>query len=140
MKAKLSIINRVSLLGLLINEGDATTLKILRTLREELSFTEEEHAELKMIALPNGKMSYDEKAVPEKEFVFEGVREILIEKVKTQLRTLEEKGTLLLDYLPLYEALIEKPGALRLVKEEDEEIKKELGFKEDEEQEKVFDE
>lgn len=107
MRVKLSIVNRLSLLGLLSNKGNATTLKILRELKEELSFTEEEHAALKFRPLPNGKVAWDEE-VPDKVFDFEGIREIILEEVKTQLRAMEEKKELVLDHLSLYEVLIEK--------------------------------
>jgi len=108
MKVKLSVLNRMSLLGLLSSKGDLTTLKILRELREELSFSAEEHAALKFISAPGNRMRWNEKLDPNKEFEFTGIRELLLEEVKTQLRTQEEKKVLELDYLPLYETLIEK--------------------------------
>lgn len=111
MKVKLSVLNRLSLLGLLTNIGNSTTLKILRELREDLSMTEEEHALLKFRPTAGNKMTWDETAVPPKEYEFTGIRELLVEEVKIKLRTLEEKKTLELDYLPLYETLIEKIGS-----------------------------
>ncbi|MHA1302144.1 MAG: hypothetical protein ACTSPI_00380 [Candidatus Heimdallarchaeaceae archaeon] len=107
MRVKLSVLNRLSLLGLLGNKGDLTTIKIIRELREELSFTKEEHAAINFQPQPNGKLIWNEGAIPDKEIEFEGIREVIIEKVKTQLREMEKKGELLLDYLPLYETLIE---------------------------------
>ena len=118
MKVKLSVINRLSLLGLLPDKGDITTIKIIRELREELSFTQGEHEILKF--RPTGetnKVIWDDAAVPEKEFEFTGIREVILEGVKTQLRTEEQKGTLLLDHLPLYEVLIEEKGQLKLEEE-----------------------
>ena len=41
---RLSVADRLALLNILPQEGDITTLKIVRKLREELSFSEEEHA------------------------------------------------------------------------------------------------
>ncbi len=70
MKVKLSVIHRMSFLGLLIKKGDFTTLKILRELREELSLTEGEHKVLKIQPLTGTKMIFDEKAVTLKEFEF----------------------------------------------------------------------
>lgn len=109
MKVNLSIINRVSFLGLLTNKGDFTTLKILRELREELGFTEEEHKVLNIRPIMGGKIQFDEKAVPPKEYEFEegSVREVLLQEVKTQLRDQEKAKTLQLDYLDLYEVLFE---------------------------------
>jgi len=125
MKVRLSILNRLSLLGLLTNKGDSTTLKILRELREELSFTNEEHAIIKFQPQPGGKLAWDDDALPNKEFEFEGIREVILEKVKTQLREMEKKSELLLDYLALYEVLIEekeeKKPKLEVVKEKEKE-------------------
>ena len=108
MRVSLSVVNRLSLLGLLENKGDLTTLKVIRELREELSFTEAEHKVLHFQPLPGERVTFDETVVPDKEFEFEGIRKIIIEKVKTQLKELEEKQDLTLDLLPLYEVLIEK--------------------------------
>jgi len=98
--------NRLSLLGLLTNKGDSTTLKIVREMREELSFTPEEHETLQFKPLPDGKVTWNE--IPEIEYNYEGIHEIIIEKVKTELRKMEEKGELLLDHLSLYEVLVEQ--------------------------------
>lgn len=43
---ELSTFDRLILLNILPKEGDFTTLKIVRKLREDLSFSEEEHAAL----------------------------------------------------------------------------------------------
>jgi len=114
MKVKLSVIHRMSFLGLLTNKGDFTTLKILRELREELSLTEDDHKLLKIQPITGTKVRFNDKAVPLKEFEFKegSVREVLLEEVKTQLRDQEKKKVLELDYLDLYEVLMireEKP-------------------------------
>lgn len=107
MIANLSILNRLSLLGLLPVQGDKTTLKIIREMREELSLSEQEHSVLKIRPTGEGKITFDEKAVPDKKFVYEGIREVIVEEVKTQLKQMEKEKKLLLDYLSLYEVLIE---------------------------------
>lgn len=43
---KLEVFERLLLLGLLPKEGEYTTLKLLRVLREDLSFSEEENQKL----------------------------------------------------------------------------------------------
>ena len=108
MRVKLSVLNRLSLLGLLVSEGDLTTLKILRELREELSFTPEEHVAINFRPQPDGKLIWNDDADPNKEVEFTGIREIILEKVKTQLKEWEKTGKLKLDYLSLYEVLIEE--------------------------------
>lgn len=117
MKVKLSVLNRLSLLGLLRDCGDLTSLKILRELREELGFTEEQHVLLKFQQLPGGKVKWDEKLFPSQKFEFaEGsIRLSFLEEVKTQLRTEEEKKVLKLDLLSLYEAICEKKEELKIV-------------------------
>ncbi len=47
---ELSVLERVLLLGVLPKEGDITTLRIVQQLREELSFSEEEHQVLGFVA------------------------------------------------------------------------------------------
>lgn len=114
MRVKLSVVNRISLLGLLPNEGDLTTIKIIRELREELSFTADEHALLGFRPAGDRKVIWNEEAAVNKEIVFSGVREIILEKVKTQLREMEDKGKLKLDHLSLYEVLVEKAETEKL--------------------------
>jgi len=118
MKIKLSPMNRLSLLGLLTNKGDSTTLKIVREMREELSFTPKEHEALQFKPTPDGKVTWNE--IPEVEYNYEGIHEIIIEKVKTELRKMEETGELILDHLSLYEVLIEKANSLDTEKENSE--------------------
>ena len=96
-------------------------LKANRELREELGLTIEERQASGFHALPGGKAGWTLEP-PLKEFEFEGLREILLEEVKTKLRAQEEKKTLELDYLSLYEVLIEKKEELKLVPDEDDNI------------------
>jgi len=118
MRVKLSVMNRLSLLGLLPGQGDLTTIKIIRELREELTFTPDEHAVLGFKPMPDGKVAWNEEGLSDKEFEFEGIREVILEEVKTQLRTMEEKKVLKLDHLSLYEVLVEgnKTKKLEIVK------------------------
>jgi len=115
MKIKLSALNRLSLLGLLTNKGDSTTLKIVREMREELSFTPKEHETLQFKPLADGKVTWNE--IPEVEYIYKGIHEIVVEKVKKELRKMEEKGELILDHLSLYEVLIEKVNSSNTEKE-----------------------
>jgi hypothetical protein len=49
----LTVLDRVLLLNALPKVGDITTVRIVRQLREELSFSEEEHAQLKFEQKPD---------------------------------------------------------------------------------------
>jgi hypothetical protein len=56
-KMELNVIERLILLNILPKEGNFTTLKIVRKLREGLSFTEEEHRVLNFVS-ENGNMAW----------------------------------------------------------------------------------
>ena len=51
---QLNIMDRMILLNILPHEGDYSTLKILRQLQSDLSFTEEEHKAIIFIKTPEG--------------------------------------------------------------------------------------
>lgn len=106
MKVKLSVLNRISLLGLLTNKGDFTTLTILEEFRKELSFTQEEHDRIGFQPLPGSRIKMNPIPLKEFEFKDESVREQLLEGVKTQLRDQEKAKALELDHLSLYKVLI----------------------------------
>ncbi len=63
---QLTTIDRLVLLNILPREGSVTTVKIVRELREELSFSEEEHAALKFVKLDDGGMQWVAEAETEK--------------------------------------------------------------------------
>jgi hypothetical protein len=50
---KLSVLERIQLLNNLPKEGNIITMKIVRNLRNDLSFSEEELAEIKMVSIPD---------------------------------------------------------------------------------------
>ena len=52
---KLSVIERLTLLGILPEQGNLMTIKIVSKLREELSFDEAEHAALQFRPSEDGK-------------------------------------------------------------------------------------
>lgn len=99
------MINRISLLGLLSTKGDYTILKANRELREELGLTIEERTESGFVVLPGGKAGW-RKELPPREFVFEGLREILIGEVITGLAAQQKEKVLELDHISLYEVLV----------------------------------
>jgi hypothetical protein len=55
---ELNTFERVMLLNILPAEGDLTTLRIVRKLREDLSFSEEEHKELELNQDETGKVTW----------------------------------------------------------------------------------
>ena len=81
----LSVQDRLVLLSILPNEGDLTTIKIVRTLREELSFTEDEHKELEFKDNPDnpGFIIWNNEAEQNKEFDLKPVAiSLIFEKLK----------------------------------------------------------
>ena len=68
---KLNVLERLLLLGLLPAEGDLTTIRIVRTLREELSFNEEDHAKLNfrtIVVDDKSNLQWDDGVIEDKEF------------------------------------------------------------------------
>lgn len=55
---ELSVMERLLLLEMLPAEGDVTTLRILLDLRRDLSFSEQEHAAIKLVQ-DNGRVTWD---------------------------------------------------------------------------------
>jgi len=62
---KLTVLERLLVLRLLPRQGNLTTLRIVRELERELSFSEEEHAALQFVNHENGAVTW--KALGDKE-------------------------------------------------------------------------
>lgn len=67
---KLNVLERLLLLNMLPGEGDLTTIRIVRQLREELSFSEEEHAALNFRPVGENQLRWEDGVVDDKEFDF----------------------------------------------------------------------
>lgn len=99
---KLTVIERLMLLNVLPAEGDFTTIKLVRQLREELSYTEEEHTLLKF--RQEGEQTFWDKEGEAKI----GVREFPIgEKMNDMIvgvfKKLDEEKKLTEQHFTLYE-------------------------------------
>ena len=94
------------LLLILPKEGDITTLRVLRDLRKDLSFTEEEHKAYKF-TLKDGSYVWDE---PEGTTTTKEIN--LGPKAKNiiadSLKDLDKKKKLGMEYIDLYDQFIEK--------------------------------
>lgn len=62
MKTKLTVKQRIDLQSILPQQGDFTTTKMVRLLREELSFSQEEHDVLKFKHRPDGSVEWNAPA------------------------------------------------------------------------------
>jgi len=100
---KLDVLNRLVLLNVLPKEGNIMTLKIVRKLREELSFSEEEHKELDFQE-SNGKLVWNTVINDDKEIeIGEKASDIIVETLKK----LDRENKLHEDHLPIWEMFIE---------------------------------
>ena len=112
---KLTLSERIILLGILPAEGDFTTLGILRNLRENLSLTEEENKEHEVMVIPNpkndGSATYQWKPESAKiEFEIE-IGDKAKSIVKEQLLKLDKEKKMLPQHMSLYEKFVqEKEG------------------------------
>jgi len=97
---KLSVIERLTLLGILPEQGSLMTIKIVSKLREELSFDEEEHATLQFQPSEDGKRLQWNMPYPDKDVKI-GVKAISI--IYEALRTADENERLTEQHLPLCE-------------------------------------
>ena len=99
---ELTVTERLVLLQLLPQEGDYTTLKIVRRLREELSFDEDEHAALGFVQ-DDERVRWNPDADLVKDIDYGGkASSIVVEK----LAELDEQKVLREEHLPLYEKFI----------------------------------
>jgi len=101
---KLNTFERLILLNILPKEGTFTTLKIVRKLRETLSFNEEEHKALNFKE-KDGQIQWVSAADKEKDIVIgEKATDIIVET----LRKLDKEKALKDEHYSLYEKFVEK--------------------------------
>ena len=98
---KLSVGDRLILLGVIPQQGDFTTLKIVRNMRDELSFSEEEHKILKI--RQEGEMMFWEEGLEDKEINFgEKATDIIVDAFKK----LNDQKKLRIEQMELYERFV----------------------------------
>lgn len=100
---KLNVLERLALLSVLPKEGNFATLKIVRKLREDLSFSEEEIKRFGIEDLPDGRMTW--KKEEEKEIQF---GEKAIDIITKALKKLNETEQLTQDHLSVYEKFVKE--------------------------------
>ena len=97
---ELTVLDRLALLGLLPNEGDVTTLLIVRQLRESLTFTEEEHEALGFKYNDEKQLVWNAQPPQSREYDFPRKQREAIEEA---LNKADKAKKLTLDSLPVYE-------------------------------------
>ena len=101
---ELSVIQRLLLLGLLPAEGTVTTLRIVRALREGLSFSEEEHAALGLTTDDKGiHWNNEQAALVDVEI---GAKAHLL--IADSLQELSKTKKLRPEHLDLYDLFVEE--------------------------------
>ena len=100
---ELSVLERLVLLGILPKEGDFTTLKLVRKLRENLSFDEGEHEKLKFVQ-DGDQVRWDESAVPPRAIP---IGEKMSDLIRDALKKLDEEKKLREEHFSLYEKFVE---------------------------------
>ena len=99
---ELSVMERLVLLNLLPQEGNFTTIKLLRKLQEELSFDEKEHKTLEF-KQDGDQVKWNEDANVVKEVRVEGKMLALIVDALTKL---DEESKLKNEHFTLYEKFV----------------------------------
>ena len=100
---ELTVVERLVLLNILPKEGNFSTLKLVRKMREDLSFDELENKRLNFIQ--EGEMvRWNESAVQIKEI---GIGEKMTDLIVETLKELDKKEQLKEDHFTLYEKFVE---------------------------------
>ena len=100
---KLLVHERLLLLNLLPATGDITSIKLLRKVKEDLSFNEKENKDLGFVQ--DGEMLRwnSEKGNVEKDIT---IGEIITELIKTELKKMNEEKKLTDQHISIYEKFI----------------------------------
>ena len=97
---KLAVLDRLILLNVIPQEGDFTTLKIVRNMKDDLSFSEEEHKQLNFCT-KDERLSWNMEL--EKEINFgEKATGIITDAFKK----LSEQKKLRIEHMELYEKFV----------------------------------
>ena len=99
---ELSVLNRLLLLNVLPKEGNITTLRIVQKLREDLSFSEEEHKKLNFTQ-KGDSLTWDSVANVVKDVSFGPKAHQLVVEA---LEALNKEKKLTADFLPLYDLFV----------------------------------
>ena len=101
---KLNVIERLILLNVLPPTGDFTSIKLLREVKEELSFNEEENKALNFIQGEDGMLRWNDEQI-EKDIL---VGEIVTGLVKIELKKLDEEKKLTEDHISIYDKFMKE--------------------------------
>lgn len=100
---ELTVLDRIALLSLLPEKGDYMTLKIVRELREELSFTEDEHERLQFETREDGGLVWQDVGIVKEFCPGKKAREVIVDA----LRRADREKRLTPDHMHVYEMWME---------------------------------
>lgn len=101
----LTIKERFILLHVLPKEGNLTTLRIVRELRESLSFSEKEHADYKIKFHENGMVTWDETCDFKKDIP---IGNVAMSVISDQLKKMDREKTLMEDHLDIWDVFVKE--------------------------------
>ena len=97
---ELTVKERLVVLTILPREAELDTIKIVHELRNELSFSEDEHKQMNIEQNKNGSYSWDEDTVIIKDF---NIGEVATRIIKDELDKLNKEGKVTERHLPLFD-------------------------------------
>lgn len=100
---ELTVFERILLLNILPQEGDITTLRIIHQLREDLSFSEDEHKTLEIRTEADRVFWKTEAAQPKEVAIGDKARSI----IRESLEALNAQKRLREEHIGLYEKFVE---------------------------------
>ena len=99
---KLNVLERIVVSEILPKEGSFMNLKLVRTVKEELSFSEEENKALEFNQIGTS-LKWKENVIEDKEFNF---GEVVTKLIISKLKELDESEDLTENHFSLYEKFI----------------------------------
>ena len=100
---ELNVFQRLLLLAILPDAGDITTIRIVQKLREDLSFSEEEHKVLQFETnTTTGATKWKETDLSKSVEIGTKAQELIVK----QLRALDESKKLTAQHLPIWDLFI----------------------------------
>jgi len=99
---ELTVMERLVLLNILPKEGDFTTIKLLRKLRENLSFDEDEHKKLNFVQ-DGGQVRWNQEALSNKRIQ---IGEKQSDIIHDALKKLNDEKKLMDEHFSLYEKFV----------------------------------
>ena len=108
MKAKLTVKQRIDLQSILPQQADFLTIKMIRVLRESLSFTQKEHELMQFVNHSNGSIEWNAKAASKCIKEVE-IPETIVSVIKASLEKLNVQKKITEAHLDFYEMFMDLP-------------------------------